>query len=128
MSKKDKIETPVEQEVSIEGVTKIPEGAEIVDEVKITDSENEEVTEEVVQAVAEGIKEQAKEDNKKVEDIVEEIITEAKEDAGEYTGDLRGFKTLEEAKDYPNTPEFARLDVGCRTEYVSWLESILKED
>lgn len=106
MSKKEK-------EV-VEGVKEVPE--------------NEEVSEEVVQAVAEGIKEQAKEDDKKVEDIVEEIITEAKEDAGEYTGDLRGFKTLAEAKDYPNTPEFKKLDIGCRTEYVNWLKTITKED
>lgn len=131
-NKKEKIQEPEiineNEEVSIEGVTEIPEGAEIVDEVKITDSENEEITEEVVQAVAEGIKEQAEEDNKKVEDIVDEIITEAKEDAGEYIGDLRGFKTLEEARNYPNTAEFKRLDVGCRTEYIEWLKSIIKED
>ena len=87
----------------------------------------EEVTEEVVQAVAEGIVEQAKEDDKKVEEIVDEIIVEAKEDAGEYTGDLRGFKTLDEAVDYVETPEFKRLDIGCRTEYKNWLKSI-KED
>ena len=105
MSKKEK------EVVSVESVKEVPE--------------NEEVTEEVVQAVAEGIKEQAKEDNKKIEDIVEEIITEAKE---EYTGDLRGFKTLAEAKDYPNTPEFQKLDIGCRTEYVNWLKTITKED
>ena len=85
----------------------------------------EEITEEVVQAVAEGINEQAKEDNKKVEEVVNEIITEAKE---EYTGDLRGFKTLKEAIDYPNTDEFKRLDIGCRTEYQEWLEKITKED
>lgn len=88
----------------------------------------EEVSEEVVQAVAEGIVEQAEEDDKKVEEIVNEIIEEAKEDAGEYTGDLRGFKTLADAKEYPNTPEFEKLDKGCRTEYVNWLKSITKED
>ena len=87
--------------------------------------ENEEITEEVVQAVAEGIKEEAKEENKEVNDIVDEIIKEASE---EYTGDLRGFKSLKEAIDYPNTPEFERLDIGCRTEYQEWLEKITKED
>ena len=53
--------------------------------------------------------------------IVEEIKEEPVE---EYTGDLRGFKSLAEAKDYPNTPEFKKLDIGCRTEYVNWLKSI----
>lgn len=85
----------------------------------------EEITEEVVQAVAEGIKEEAKEQNKEVEEVVEEIIKEASD---EYTGDLRGFKSLKEAIDYPNTPEFKRLDIGCRTEYQEWLEKITKED
>lgn len=111
MSKKEKdIEV-----VSVKGVKEVPENEEIVDEV----------SEEVVQAVAEGIVEQAEEDNKKVEEIVNEIIEEANE---EYTGDLRGFKTLAEAKNYPNTPEFQKLDIGCRTEYVNWLKSITKED
>lgn len=87
--------------------------------------ENEEITEEVVQAVAEGIKEEAKEQNKDVNNIVDEIIKEASE---EYTGDLRGFKSLKEAIDYPNTPEFKRLDIGCQTEYQEWLEKITKED
>lgn len=56
---------------------------------------------------------------------VEEVEIVTKE---EYTGDLRGFKTLEEAKNYPDTPEFKKLDIGCRTEYVAWLKSIMKED
>lgn len=46
----------------------------------------------------------------------------------EYTGDLRGFKTLEIAKNYPNTEEFKKLDIGCRTEYQNWLKSILEEE
>ena len=60
------------------------------------------------------------------EKVVEEpIIEEAKEEEiKEYTGDLRGFKTLAEAKEYPNTPEFKKLDIGCRTEYINWLKSI----
>jgi hypothetical protein len=114
MSKKEKdLEV-----VSVEGVKEVPENEEIIDEVP----------EDVVQAVAEAIDEFAKEENKKVEEVVNDIIEEAKEDAGEYTGDLRGFKTLEEAKNYPNTPEFKKLDIGCRTEYVAWLKSIMKED
>ena len=60
-----------------------------------------------------------------VEEIKEESIEEIKEEpVEEYTGDLRGFKSLAEAKDYPNTPEFKKLDIGCRTEYVNWLKSI----
>lgn len=59
------------------------------------------------------------------EEIVDEIIEESKEDAGEYTGDLRGFKTLADAKNYPETPEFKRLDKGCQTEYKNWLKSIM---
>ena len=94
---------------------------------KIQENEDE-VSEEVVQAVAEAIVEQANEDNKEVEEIVNEIVDEAKEDNGEYVEDLRGFKTLAEAKEYPNTPEFKRLDKGCRTEYVDWLKTITKED
>ena len=56
---------------------------------------------------------------------VEEVEIVTKE---EYKGDLRGFKTLAEAKEYPYTPEFQRLDKGCRTEYVDWLKTITKED
>lgn len=111
MSKKEK-EVEV---VSVKGVKEVPENEEVVDEV----------SEEVVQAVAEAIDEFAKEENKKVEEVVNDIIEEANE---EYTGDLRGFKTLAEAKNYPNTPEFQKLDIGCRTEYVNWLNSITKED
>ena len=61
---------------------------------------------------------------KKEEKIIEEPVEEVKK---EYTGDLRGFKTLEEAVNYVDTPEFERLDIGCRTEYKNWLKSI-KED
>ena len=89
---------------------------------------NDEITEEIVQAVAEGIVQTAEEDNKKVEDVVDEIIKEAKENDGQYTGDLRGFKTLEEAINYPNTDAFKKLDIGCRTEYNNWLKSISEEE
>lgn len=58
-----------------------------------------------------------------VEEVTEEIVKDEPVEE-EYTGDLRGFKTLKEAKDYPNTPEFKKLDIGCRTEYINWLKSI----
>lgn len=105
-----------------------------VEEIKEELPNDEEVSEEVVQAVAQGIVEVAKEDGKTVENVVEEILDEAgfkskenpmTEFKPEYTGDLRGFKTLEEAINYPNTPEFEKLDVGCKTEYTNWLKNIL---
>lgn len=69
------------------------------------------------------------EDIEGVNEIPEEVEeVEEVEIEEEYTGDLRGFKTLTEAKEYPNTPEFQKLDIGCRTEYVDWLKSITKED
>ena len=42
-----------------------------------------------------------------------------------YTGDLRGFKTYEEAINYPNTDAFSKLDRGCQTEYKNWLKNIM---
>ena len=45
-----------------------------------------------------------------------------------YTGDLRGFKTYEEMVNYPNTPEFQKLDIGCKTEYTNWLKKVLEEE
>lgn len=111
----------IKEEIKIEGVDEIPENAEVVDEVEITTPNNDEVSEEVVQAVAQGIVEVADEDGKTVENVVNEILEEAKD----YNGDLRGFKTLEEAVNYPNTPEFEKLDIGCKTEYTNWLKNIL---
>lgn len=97
------------------------------EEIKVEDinaTPKDEVTEEIVQAVAQGIVEEAEEQDKTVENIVDEIVKEAKD----YKGDLRGFKTLEEAVNYPNTDEFKRLDIGCRTEYSNWLKNILEEE
>lgn len=42
-----------------------------------------------------------------------------------YEGDLRGFKTYEEAINYPNTDAFSKLDKGCQTEYKNWLKNIM---
>lgn len=64
-------------------------------------------------------------------EVVEEVVIDAPEEIVEEIVeniDLRGFKTLEDAKNYPNTPEFEKLDIGCRTEYQNWLKSITKED
>ena len=67
---------------------------------------------------------------KKKEIIKEEIIKEEPiKEKPKYTGDLRGFKTVEQALDYPNTDAFKKLDIGCRTEYLEWLKNnILKEE
>lgn len=62
------------------------------------------------------------------EEVIEKLPNEevSNKPKKEYNGDLRGFKTLEEAINYPNTPEFKKLDIGCRTEYSNWLkENIL---
>lgn len=110
---------------------------EIIEE--LPNENDEEVSEEVVQAVAQGIVEVAEEDGKTVEEIVDEIIDEANDEVEEpeidieklnkdYNGDLRGFKTLKDAIDYPNTDEFKKLDIGCRTEYTNWLKNILEEE
>jgi len=68
----------------------------------------------------------------KIEDINEtpndEVSEEVTKKIKDYKGDLRGFKTLEEAVNYPNTDEFKRLDIGCRTEYSNWLKNILEEE
>ena len=60
-------------------------------------------------------------------EVVEEVVIDTPEEIVENI-DLRGFKTLKDAKNYPNTPEFKKLDIGCRTEYQNWLKSITKED
>ena len=49
----------------------------------------------------------------------------AKPSKKKYTGDLRGFKTYEEAINYPNTEAFSKLDIGCKTEYKNWLKNIM---
>jgi len=66
--------------------------------------------------------------SKKKEEINDTIVEEKPIVKKEYKGDLRGFKTLEQAINYPNTDEFKRLDIGCRTEYSNWLKNILEEE
>ena len=86
------------EDVNIEAVNEVPKDAEIVEDV-------------VIDAPA---------------DVAEEIVENLGKKTKNYQGDLRGFKTLEEAINYPNTEAFKKLDVGCRTEYTNWLkENIL---
>lgn len=50
---------------------------------------------------------------------------EPKKNKKKYEGDLRGFKTYDEAVNYPETKEFAKLDKGCQAEYKNWLKTIM---
>lgn len=91
-----------------------------------------EVTEDVVQAVVDAIVDEALEQGKTTDEIIEEskkdeslIIEESKKNKKKYDGDLRGFKTYEEAIDYPNTKAFVKLDKGCQNEYKNWLKTIM---
>lgn len=72
-------------------------------------------------------------ENKEIKDDEIKDIPEIKDDEKKpsksnkkkYTGDLRGFKTYEEAINYPNTDAFSKLDKGCQTEYKNWLKNIM---
>lgn len=81
----------------------------------------------------------AKKEDIKIEDLekmtedIEEVknIDEVKEQPSkeepkkQYHGKLRGFKTYEDAVNYPNTEAFSKLDIGCQTEYKNWLKTIM---
>ena len=91
---------------------------------------NEEVTEEVVQAVAEAIVEEAEEHNTSVEEVVNEIIEEAKETEEVETKAVkynkvdyksRGFKSLDDAILFMETPYFKGLGEADKNEYRNWL-------
>ena len=93
----------------------------------------EEVSEEVVQAVAEAIVEQSIEDDKSVEEIVEEIIDESEgqyipmeDDKGEIKDifPTRGFKSLEDAKDWTKSSDFTNLGKADQEEFLTWLKNI----
>lgn len=67
-------------------------------------------------------------DNKNIKDnnIEDKNIDDVKNFNKNYKGDLRGFKTLKEAVNYPYTKEFSNLDKGCQEEYKNWLKTIKK--
>ena len=64
-------------------------------------------------------------DNKDIPEIKDDEKKVNKSNKKKYTGDLRGFKTYEEAINYPNTDAFSKLDKGCQTEYKNWLKNIM---
>ena len=64
-------------------------------------------------------------ENKETPEIKDDEKKPAKVTKKKYTGDLRGFKTYEEAINYPNTDAFSKLDKGCQTEYKNWLKNIM---
>ena len=106
------------ENVEITGVDEIPENEEIVDEVAITDEQNDDVSEEVVQAVANTITEQAIEDDKTVDEIVDEPKL------SEDIFPTRGFKSLKDAKEWTKSPNFTNLGKADQEEFLAWLNNI----
>ena len=64
-------------------------------------------------------------ENKEIPKVKDDEKKSNKPTKNKYTGDLRGFKTYEEAINYPNTDAFSKLDKGCQTEYKNWLKNIM---
>ena len=106
------------ENVEITGVDEILENEEIVDEVVITDEQNDDVSEEVVQAVANAITEQAIEDDKTVDEIVDEPKL------SEDIFPTRGFKSLKDAKEWTKSPNFTNLGKADQEEFLTWLNNI----
>lgn len=106
------------ENVEITGVDEIPENEEIVDEVVITDEQNDDVSEEVVQAVANAITEQSIEDDKTVDEIVDEPKL------SEDIFPTRGFKSLKDAKEWTKSPNFTNLGKADQEEFLAWLNNI----
>ena len=102
------------ENVEITGVDEIPENEEIVDEVVITDEQNNDVSEEVVQGVANAITEQSIEDDKTVDEpkLSEDIFP------------TRGFKSLKDAKEWTKSPNFTNLGKADQEEFLTWLNNI----
>ena len=102
------------ENVEITGVDEIPENEEIVDEVVITDEQNDDVSEEVVQAVANAITEQSIKDDKTVDEpkLSEDIFP------------TRGFKSLKDAKEWTKSPNFTNLGKADQEEFLTWLNNI----
>ena len=106
-------------EVEITGVNdEIPENEEIVDDVVITDEQNDDVSEDVVQAVANAITEQSIEDDKTVDEIVDEPKL------SEDIFPTRGFKSLKDAKEWTKSPNFTNLGKADQEEFLTWLNNI----
>ena len=106
------------ENVEITGVDEIPENEEIVDEVVMTDEQNDDVSEDVVQAVANAITEQPIEDDK----TVDEIVYEPK--LSEDIFPTRGFKSLKDAKEWTKSPNFTNLGKADQEEFLTWLNNI----
>ena len=106
------------ENVEITGINEIPENEEIVDEVVITDEQNDDVSEDVVQAVANAITEQSIEDDKTVEEIVDEPKL------SEDIFPTRGFKSLKDAKEWTKSPNFTNLGKADQEEFLAWLNNI----
>ena len=106
------------ENVEITGVDEIPENEEIVDEVVITDEQNDDVSEDVVQAVANAITEQTIEDDKTVDEIVDEPKL------SEDIFPTRGFKSLKDAKEWTKSPNFTNLGKADQEEFLTWLNNI----
>ena len=106
------------ENVEITGINEIPENEEIVDEVVITDEQNDDVSEDVVQAVANAITEQSIEDDKTVEEIVDEPKL------SEDIFPTRGFKSLKDAKEWTKSPNFTNLGKADQEEFLTWLNNI----
>ena len=106
------------ENVEITGIDEMPENEEIVDEVVITDEQNDDVSEEVVQAVANAITEQSIEDDKTVDEIVDEPKL------SEDIFPTRGFKNLKDAKEWTKSPNFTNLGKADQEEFLTWLNNI----
>ena len=106
------------ENVEITGVDEIPENEEIVDDVVITDEQNDDVSEDVVQAVANAITEQSIEDDKTVDEIVDEPKL------SEDIFPTRGFKSLKDAKEWTKSPNFTNLGKADQEEFLAWLNNI----
>ena len=80
---------------------------------------------ETIKNVVDENKEIKNDEIKDIPEIKDDEKKPTKPNKKKYTGDLRGFKTYEEAINYPNTDAFSKLDKGCQTEYKNWLKNIM---
>lgn len=92
------------ENVEITGVDEIPENEEIVDEVVITDEQNDETIKD--------IEEDENFDIEEVEEITSDIFP------------TRGFKSLKDAKEWTKSPNFTNLGKADQAEFLDWLNNI----